>query len=189
MKAAPGSELSAAELRRELEEKTVLVQDVRRELIRAQISLLELSDTILQKETDKADAISLLGQFEHALEDKVNHIVELDRVLNERLRAAERELADARAAHETITRDLVQRLDTANREIGATHELAAGFARDLAAARDELARTQAALEQTRATLVQTGQARDGLQRELAAMRASWSWRLTRPFRAIRRYFA
>src|SRR6187551_62717 len=78
-----------ARLQRELDEKVLLVQSVRKELILAQITVLELQDTILQKETDKADAISILGQAEHALEHKINYIVELDRVLNEKLAAAQ----------------------------------------------------------------------------------------------------
>lgn len=177
---------SPESLRLELEEKSALVQDVRKELILAQISLLELNDTILQKETEKADAISLLGQFEHALEQKVDHIIELDRVLNERIRAAEAALAEARAAHDRIAQDLVQKLDAANREIGQTHELAAGFARDLAGVRDELQRTTASLDETGRMLGSTESARAALERELAAVHASWSWRLTKPFRALRR---
>jgi chromosome segregation ATPase len=187
MSAAPRPDSPDA-LRRELEAKSALVQDVRKELILAQVSLLELNDTILQKETEKADAVSLLGQFEHALEEKVNHIVELDRVLNERIRAAEAALASAQAAHERITQDLVQKLDVANREIGRAHELAAGFARELAGARDELQRTAAALAETRRTLEGTEAARATLALELAATQASWSWRMTRPFRALRRMF-
>lgn len=176
-------------LRRELEEKAALVQEVRRELILAQISLLELNDTILQKETEKADAVALLGQFEHALEQKVDHIVELDRVLNERIRRAESALTEARAAHDRVTQDLVRKLDAANREIGKTHELAAGFARDLAGVRDELQRTNARLAETGRDLAATESARAALERELAALRGSWSWRLTRPFRALRRLFS
>lgn len=185
MSAAPRAD-SPDDLRRELEAKAALVQDIRKELILAQISLLELNDTILQKETEKADAISLLGQFEHALEGKVDHIVELDRVLNERIRAAETALAEAQAAHERITQDLVQRLDNANREIGRTHELAAGFARDLAGAREQLEQMKTTLEETRRKLAATESARAALEQELAAMRRSWSWRLTRPLRALRR---
>ncbi|HYC70233.1 MAG TPA: hypothetical protein VEB66_03440 [Opitutaceae bacterium] len=183
------SESPADVLRRELEAKERLVQDVRKELILAQISLLELNDTVLQKETEKADAVSLLGQFEHALEQKVDHIVELDRALNARIRAAEAALAQAQAAHDRIAEDLVQRLDAANREIGRTHELAAGFARDLAGVRDELQRSAAALDETRRSLADTESSRAALARELAAVRASWSWRLTRPLRALGRIFS
>lgn len=186
---AAGPEPSASPPHPDPADPAVLVQEVRRELILAQISLLELNDTILQKETEKADAVSLLGQFEHALEEKVNHIVELDAALNARIRTLETEAAEARQGHERVTQDLVQRLDAANREIGATHELAAGFARDLAGARDELARTLAHLDETRRTLAATESARAALAAELAAVHASWSWRLTRPFRALRRLFA
>jgi len=137
----PSSDL--ASLRRELEEKAALIQSVRKELILSQITVLELQDTVLQKETDKADAVSILGQAEHALEAKINYIVELDRVLNEKLAAAQ--AAATAAGHEitardAIIQDLVQKLDLANREIGATHAMAGNYARDLAHA-------QAALKQ------------------------------------------
>lgn len=188
MSPAPRSDSPDA-LRRELDEKAALVQEVRKELILAQISLLELNDTILQKETEKADAVSLLGQFEHALEQKVDHIVELDRILNERIRTAESALAEARAAHDRVTQDLVQKLDAANREIGKTHELAAGFARDLAGVRDELQRTNARLVETSRDLASTESARVALEGELGRVHATWSWRLTRPFRALRRMFS
>ena len=197
----------AGRLPRELEEKSLLIQSIRKELILSQITVLELQDTILQKETDKADAVSILGQVEHVLEEKINYIFELDRVLNERIAALKSEQAAQQTAHDRTTQDLVQRIDAANREIGATHTMAAGLARDLAQAREQLQRTEEDLAATRAqfattqtTLVQmrqelggsqaaqraTEDARAALAREIAAMRASFSWKLTRPLRALRR---
>jgi chromosome segregation ATPase len=194
-------------LRRELEEKSLLVQSVRKELILSQITVLELHDTILQKETDKADAVSILGQVEHVLEEKINYIFELDRVLNEKIAASQAALAAQKTAHDQITQDLVQKLDAANREIGATHTMAAGYARDLAQSREQLQRTEqeltaarAQLAGTQASLAQTRQelgdsqaaqratedARAALAREIASMRAALSWKLTRPLRALRR---
>ncbi len=128
-------------LQRELEENILLIQNIRKELILSQITVLELQDTVLQKETDKADAISILGQAEHALEGKINYIVELDRVLNEKLAAAQNAATAAApeiAARDQIIQDLVQKLDLANREIGATHALAGNYARDLAQAQEAL---------------------------------------------------
>jgi DNA repair ATPase RecN len=139
-------------LQRELEEKTLLIQAIRKELILSQITVLELQDTVLQKETDKADAISILGQAEHALEGKINYIVELDRVLNEKLATAQAALAATQAGigeRDRIIQDLVQKLDQANREAGAAHALAGNYARDLAHAREQLkqmAQRLAALE-------------------------------------------
>ena len=146
----PSSSSSEFEhLQRELEEKTRLIQSIRQELILSQITVLELQDTVLQKETDKADAISILGQAEHALEGKINYIVELDRVLNEKLSAA-RQAATAAApeitARDQIIQDLVQKLDLANREIGATHALAGAYARDLAQAQEALKQVKLKLE-------------------------------------------
>jgi len=197
----------AGRLRRELEEKSLLIQSIRKELILSQITVLELQDTILQKETDKADAVSILGQVEHVLEEKINYIFELDRVLNEQIAGLQAAQVAQKATHEQITQDLAQKLDTANREIGATHTMAAGYARDLAQSRDQLQRVEqdltavrAQLTNTQATLMQTRQelgdsqaaqratedARASLAHEIAAMRASFSWRLTRPLRALRR---
>src|SRR6187402_2436737 len=85
-------------LRRELAEKSELVQSIRKELILSQITVLELQDTVLQKETDKADAVSILGQAELVLEGKINYIFELDRALNQRIAALERELVETRTA-------------------------------------------------------------------------------------------
>ena len=197
----------AGHLRRKREEKSLLVQSIRKELILSQITVLELQDTILQKETDKADAVSILGQVEHVLEEKINYIFALDRVLNERIAGLQAGLAAQKAAHDQITQDLVQKLDAANREIGATHTMAAGYARDLAQTREQLQRAEqdlttvrAQLTSTQATLAQTRQelrdtqtaqrtteeARAALAREIATMRVSFSWKLTAPLRALRR---
>jgi chromosome segregation ATPase len=81
----PDSASEIERLRRELAEKAELIQGIRRDLIHAQISILELNDTILAKETDKADAVSILGELEHQLELKVNYIFDLDRELNRQI--------------------------------------------------------------------------------------------------------
>ena len=141
----PLSDLARAE--QKLAEQTLLVQRVREELIRSQITVLELQDTILQKETDKADAVSLLGQAELVLEGKINYIFELDRTLNERIASLQQELTTSRSAHETITADLVQRLDQTNRELGAAHTLAGNYARDAANAQSQLAATVTQLQE------------------------------------------
>lgn len=146
---SPSASPDAGRLASDLAEKTLLIQDIRKELILSQITVLELQDTVLQKETDKADAISILGQAEHALEGKINYIVELDRVLNEHLAAARAETAAAKAGsdeRDRIIQDLVQKLDAANRETGAAHALAGNYARDLALAQEALARVRLKLE-------------------------------------------
>ncbi|HND60523.1 MAG TPA: hypothetical protein PLB90_03525 [Opitutaceae bacterium] len=135
-----------AALERALAEQTRLIQEIRGELIRSQITVLELQDTVLQKETDKADAVSILGQAEHALEGKINYIVELDRVLNERLAGLRAELAAAQtgiADRDRIIQDLVQKLDTANRELGAAHAMAGNYLRDLTHAQEALRQARA----------------------------------------------
>jgi chromosome segregation ATPase len=193
--ASPSGQPDVAQLRRELAEKNHLIQSIRRDLIQAQISILELNDTILAKETDKADAISILGELEHQLESKVNYIFDLDRELNRQIAEVRGQLASETAARDTAIQDLVTKLDAANREIGATHELAAGYARNLAETRERLAQTLADLSTTRNELTATDErlrateaARVALDREATTMRRSWSWRLTKPFRALRNIF-
>jgi chromosome segregation ATPase len=180
---------------------------VREELIRSQITVLELQDTILQKETDKADAVAILGQAELVLEGKINYIVELDRVLNERIATAQQELAAARTAHETITADLVQKLDQTNRDLGATHTLAGNYARDAAHASEKLANATSSLERLNAIhaetsaklsaaqaelgslqhrLNETSAARDDLQQKLIEIHRSFAWKITAPLRALSR---
>ncbi|MEO6003585.1 MAG: hypothetical protein ABIZ04_05575 [Opitutus sp.] len=192
-----------ARLTRELQEKSELVQSVRKELILSQITVLELQDTVLQKETDKADAVALLGQAELVLEGKINYIFELDRLLNERINGLQRTSADARQAHETITADLVQRLDQTNRELGSAHTLAGNYAREASETREKLTALEAAaqqlradhsatqstlaavraeLEATRGDLAKTAAAKAAIEQQLAAIHDSKLWKLTAPFR-------
>lgn len=192
-------------LQRDLSEKTALVQSVREELIRSQITVLELQDTVLQKETDKADAVSILGQAELVLEGKINYIFELDRVLNERIAQIKQELSANRAAHETITADLVQKLDQANRELGATHALAGNYAREAAETREKLTATLASFERLAADktateaklsaaraahdaletkLAATSANKAALEQKLAAIHRSFAWKITAPLRAL-----
>jgi len=191
-------------LRRELTEKADLVQSIRQELIRSQITVLELQDSILQKETDKADAVAILGQAELVLESKINYIFELDRALNEQIALIQRELSDARSAHQSITADLVQKLDQANRALGDTHNLAAQYAREAAEEREKLARALASVQQLETTnreaasqlsalrvektevdqaLATSASAKAALERELAAIHQSLFWKITAPFRS------
>lgn len=157
-----------------------LVRLLREELIKTQLIVLDLNDRVLEKETDKADAVAILGQVELVLEQKINYISELDRALNnqiadlrQRLQASEQE----QKARDSIIQDLASRLETANQEVSRMHGVAGDFARDLAHTREalagekaqhqgtrgELASTAAQLDQTRQTLATTSS-------ELAATR-------------------
>lgn len=188
-----------ARLRRELEEKILLIQDIRKALIHSQITVLELNDTLMRKETEKIDALAILTRLEGVLEDKLNHIAELDRGLNQKIATLQDELAaetGEKTARDQIINDLVQKLDAANREIGTVHTLAGDYARDLAQTRAQLQRTATELKETQTSLAATQQnlasttaARDALDREVAGMRAALTWRLTAPFRALRRLFS
>lgn len=189
----------ADELRRDLEAKIALIQDIRRDLIHAQITVLELNDTIMRKETEKADAVSILAELELALEAKITHIVQLDQELNRQIAELKRQLAGETAekqARDGIIQDLVQKLDAANREIGTAHTLAGNYARDLARTREDLQRVTAGLGDTKAELAAvrqelaaTAAARAALERQLGDMQATLSWRLTKPLRALRRMFS
>lgn len=185
----------APRLRAELEQRDMLVQQIRRDLIQSQISLLELHDTILQKETDRADAVSILGELEHVLEEKINYIMDLDRELNGRIRSLEQRLADESSERESTTRELVQKLDATNRELGATHTMAAGLVQQLDAATNEGARLGAELVDARKELGDLrpalASAREdlrNLQGRLDRIQSSFSWKVTGPLRAIRRLF-
>jgi chromosome segregation ATPase len=201
----PPSPLSSAtpaeieRLREDLSAKILLIQDIRKELILAQITVLELTDTILRKDTEKTDAVALLAEAEKLLEQKIDAIFELDRVLNLKIADLQRNLAGETAekhARDRIIQDLVEKLDTANREIGAAHTLAGNYARDLAHTQEQLqdtttklAEATTALAATREELAITTAARTALEHELAGMRATLSWRLTAPFRKLRHLFS
>lgn len=143
-----------------------LVQSVRRELIESQLVVLELNDQILQKQTDKADAIALLCQAELVLEQKISHIMELDRVLNLQIDELKSHQDELKSRHATlnlqlgeaqnaqqqsnaIIEDLTKRLDAANREIGQTHEMARKINTALAAS--EATRNQLGKQQSQHT--------------------------------------
>jgi septal ring factor EnvC (AmiA/AmiB activator) len=197
----------AASLERTLSDQALLIQSVREELIRSQITVLELQDTVLQKETDKADAVSLLGRAELVLEGKINYIFELDRLLNGRVRELEQELSRAKADHGSITSDLVSKLDQVNRALGDAHALAAQYARESADFRTkfegsavqvqqlskqsdelqaELARVRSEKESAEVKMGELVSAKTVLERELAAIHGSLAWRMTAPFRSSSR---
>jgi chromosome segregation ATPase len=208
----PAATAELERLRQELNTQTELVQQVRTELIRSQITVLELQDTILQKETDKADAVALLGQAELLLEGKINYIFELDQALNARIAGLQQELATARREHEAdraardqIAQDLVQKLDQVNRALGDAHTLAGGYAKEAAetgtklrdslqataALREELESWRARADSAQASAqrlqhqLETREAEHrALSRELTTIRGSLAWKLTKPLRAL-----
>lgn len=121
------------------------VDDLRREIIAAETTILELKDQLVERETDRADAVALLGQAELLLEEKIRYIMTLDHSLNARIRELEQECdrkteeidrrgsalqhAEAQKQHECRERDraikdLSAALETANQEITRAHELA-----------------------------------------------------------------
>ena len=129
----------------EIVDDDALVTTLRREVVAAELQILELKDRMLAVNTDRADAVALLGQAELLLEQKISYIITLDQALNSRIRELEAE-ADRKtaeidrrgeriaeveaqvqrenAARDSIIADLSQRLETANQEINRVHELA-----------------------------------------------------------------
>jgi chromosome segregation ATPase len=146
-----------------------LVRLLREELVKTQVIVLELNDRVLAKETDKADAVTILGKVELVLEEKINYIAELDRALNDEIKAAKRDLAAAQETAKTVgqtheaqvrdaqrvLQDHVDRLEAANQEISRMHGVAGGFARDLAQTRETLATSTKDLAETRGALTAT----------------------------------
>jgi hypothetical protein len=118
-----------------------LVRLLREELVKTQVIVLELNDRVLAKETDKADAVTILGKVELVLEEKINYIAELDRALNDEIKAAKRDLAAAQETAKTVgqtheaqvrdaqrvLQDHVDRLEAANQEISRMHGVAGGL--------------------------------------------------------------
>lgn len=130
------------------------IEDMRRELVVDKMRIIELQDEIRLRQTDHADAIALLGQAELLLEGKIEYILNLDHTLNARIKEleaecdrkseeidrrgeviAETEARDAknRSERDAIIKNLSERLEAANQEVGKAHELARGIDQERAA--------------------------------------------------------
>ena len=73
----------------EIVDDDALVTTLRREVVAAELQILELKDRMLAVNTDRADAVALLGQAELLLEQKISYIITLDQALNSRIRELE----------------------------------------------------------------------------------------------------
>src|SRR5690606_25828208 len=80
-----------------------LIRLLREELIKTQLTVLDLNDRALEQETDKADAIAILARVELVLEQKIDYITELDRLLNAQIADLRRQLDEARNEAQTCT--------------------------------------------------------------------------------------
>lgn len=157
-----------------------IILALRREVVAGELQILELNDRMLVKDTDRADAVALLGQAELMLEEKIAYIMTLDQALNARIReleaecdrktaeidrrgealsAAQAEGERGRLERDAVIKDLSDRLEAANQEINRAHELARDFAEkfnlgqtSLAEARAEASRLEAEKAETAATL-------------------------------------
>ncbi|WP_221032933.1 hypothetical protein [Actomonas aquatica] len=168
------SPASSSEASRPADEN--LVTTLRREIVAAELQILELNDRLAAKDTDRADAVALLGQAELVLEEKIGYIMTLDQALNTRIRELEQECdrktaeidrrgealqaahaADERnrAERDAVIKDLSERLEAANQEINRAHELARDYAEKFNGAEQALAATKAELAATTEQLTQT----------------------------------
>lgn len=154
----------------------VLVETLRREVSAAELQILELKDRMLAVNTDRADAVALLGQAELLLEQKINYIITLDQALNSKIKELEQEMdrktteIDQRgariseiekreqqecSARDTIISDLNARLESANQEINRAHETAREIDQKRAAAEQDLNQTTSRLTAAESTLIAT----------------------------------
>ncbi|MCF3652092.1 hypothetical protein [Synoicihabitans lomoniglobus] len=138
------------------------IQDLRRELVTAELEIIELNDRLISKETDRADAVALLGRAELVLEEKIGYIVTLDHALSARIRELETECEEKkaeidrrekvikranatdernRAERDAIIVELSERLESANQATSKAHELARDFAAKLDATQQKLKQT------------------------------------------------
>ena len=199
-----------------------LLQSVRQRLVQSQLTVLELNDRILEKETDKADAVALLGFAELQLENKINHHMELDRVLNIRIQELETEVKSGHVDRATLSdhvlklqtevKQLVEKIDTTNLELGQIHETAGQFAQELAEAKDSTLILKRQLEEREGQVqnltseLEIRESREikrdakiqSLETELNAVRAShieaktalstlrnsWIWKFSKPLRRV-----
>ncbi len=155
-------------------DQEALIRLLREELIKTQLIVLDLNDRVLEKETDKADAIAILARVELVLEQKIDYITELDRALNAQIADLRARLASAEnesKARDTIIQDLVAKLDAANQEISRMHGVAGDYARDLNLTREALARESAELARTRTELAARSATLAQTSDDLAATRA------------------
>lgn len=135
-----------------------LLRLLREELIKTQLIVLELNDRVLAKETEKADAVAILGRVELVLEQKINYISDLDRALNEQIAKLRQQVDAAQTecgARDDIIKDLAGRLEAANQEVTRMHGVAGGYARDLAHTREALAAESTHHQHTQTTLAST----------------------------------
>lgn len=171
-----------------------LVRLLREELVKTQLIVLDLNDRILEKETDKADAIAILARVELVLEQKIDYITELDRLLNAQisdlraqLEASRNEARDcARAAAELSVR-LGNSPAPANPSAPAleqTRAAASAVASAFEQRTRELADTRAQLDQTARKLAERDHELAVERHRLNKVFRSSLWRLGRPWRAL-----
>lgn len=164
-----------------------LVRLLREELIKTQLIVLDLNDRVLEKETEKADTIAILGQVELVLEQKLNRISELESEHRQQVSVLGAQLEQAGndiRAKDAAIQNLSNQLQTANQEIANLRSNSDALTRALEQSRQDLAATNARLEQTAHNLSETQQSLAVAKRQLAIIFRSALWRLGRPWRAL-----
>lgn len=168
-------------------EGEALVRLLREELIKTQLIVLELNDRVLEKETDKADALSILGRMELQLEQKMNRISELEAAHARQIAEARDRLQSAEAdtqAKESSIQSLTAQLAAARHETTEQRSVTEELARNLALAKHSLVVTTDRLEQSTTALARSEALLAATQGQLNTIFASGLWRVGRPWRAI-----
>jgi chromosome segregation ATPase len=164
-----------------------LIRLLREELIKTQLIVLELNDRVLERETDKADALSILGRLELQLEQKIDRITLLQTEHAQEIEEARVRLQSAeldRQASEAVIQNLSDQLASARQEITRIQATANDVAQQLVVADQSNISKEDRLRQWAAALAETEAQLAMARRQLNTIFTSRLWRLGRPWRAI-----
>lgn len=164
-----------------------LVRLLREELVKTQLIVLDLNDRVLEKETEKADAVSILGKLELVLEQKVNLIGDLQATHAGQLSALREQLLTSEAsgaAKDAAIREFSSRLATAQLEIAQFRSASETQARDLSLNQQALADAHARIEQLTTQLARSEESLTRARGQLAKILRSGWWKMGRPWRAV-----
>jgi hypothetical protein len=157
-----------------------LVRLLREELLKTQLIVLDLNDRVLEKETEQADAVAVLGKLELVLEEKLNSLAALQTAHAKQIEERERDLR----VRDMETRELTAKLASSSEEISRLHKLLDEQKRAHDGAQQTLAATTTQLDVTRAQLAEAETALAKVRRQLTQVLNSGWWKLGRPWRAL-----
>jgi chromosome segregation ATPase len=168
-------------------ENEALIRLLREELIKTQLIVLDLNDRVLEKETEKADAVVLLGKQAQILEEKLKLIGELQSAHEQELSGLREQLLTSEAngsAKDSAIREFSSRLATAQNEIGQLRGASEAQARDLVTIQQALATARAQSEQLTRQLERSEQSLVTVHQQLSTIRRSKLWKWSKPWRSM-----